>query len=86
MLEEAMTVAGIPLSELQSVQMVTQEDAVREHFVGSPTIRVNGADISPPDASEPAALTCRLYFSKTGRPSSLPDAQIITEAVMAIAP
>jgi len=85
MLEDAMTAVGLPTSELRTMQMVTREDAEREHFIGSPTIRIDGVDIVPSAASEPAALTCRLYFTTSGRPSALPDAQIIADAVTAAA-
>ena len=37
------------------------EDAQRERFVGSPTIRVAGADVQPPGPKEPVSLTCRIY-------------------------
>ena len=36
-----------------------EEQAVAEGFPGSPTIRVDGADLFPID--EPPALTCRIY-------------------------
>jgi hypothetical protein len=50
----------------------TNEDAGREQFVGSPTIRVSGRDVQPPDG-EPAGLTCRVYRLRDGRVSPLPD-------------
>ena len=50
----------------------TDADAGRERFVGSPTIRVDGRDVQPPDG-EPAGLTCRVYRLRDGRISPLPD-------------
>ena len=47
--------------------------AVKRQFVGSPTYRVDGADLFPPDAGEPFGLSCRLYMRRDGRPSPLPD-------------
>jgi hypothetical protein len=58
----------------------TDEDAVDEGFVGSPTIRVDGRDIQPP-AGEPAGLTCRVYRRRDGRISPTPDPQDIRDAV-----
>jgi hypothetical protein len=83
MLLEAMTEAGLAPGDLVTIQMVTQEDADREHFIGSPTIRIDGVDIVPVGVDEPAALTCRLYFTAAGRPSPLPDRQIVVDAVAA---
>ncbi|MCM6761157.1 hypothetical protein NB037_01880 [Rathayibacter sp. ZW T2_19] len=85
MLEDAMTAAGLVPDNLETIQMVTQEDADREHFIGSPTMRIDGVDIVPPDPDEPAVLTCRLYFTAAGRPSPLPDARVIADAVAAAA-
>jgi hypothetical protein len=45
----------------------TLEAAERRHFIGSPTIAVNGEDIFT-DPSQPAALACRLYPAGTGTP------------------
>ena len=41
------------------------EQAVVEHFPGSPTIRVDGADLFPSD--DPPSLTCRVYRLADGR-------------------
>lgn len=81
MLEEAMTEVGLDPASIESMRIVTHEEAVREHFTGSPTIRVNGMDIVPPQASEPPGLTCRLYFRADGRPSPLPDPARIRDAL-----
>ena len=49
-------------AEIREVEVRGDEDAQRLRFLGSPTIRVNGADIEP-SAHERAdyALCCRLY-------------------------
>lgn len=81
MLEEAMIQLGLNPANIESLQLITDADAAREHFIGSPTIRVNGVDIVTPDADDPPALTCRLYFLKNGRPSPTPDPEHIREAL-----
>lgn len=81
MLERAMMDLGMDPATIESVQLFTDEDAVRERFTGSPTIRVNGTDIVPPEDGDPSALTCRLYFRRDGRPSPLPDPEDIREAL-----
>jgi hypothetical protein len=50
----------------------TEEQASCERFVGSPTIRIDGADIQTPKG-EPVGLTCRVYHRRDGRVSPTPD-------------
>jgi hypothetical protein len=57
--------------DIELVEIVTEEDAEREGFVGSPTIRVDGEDLFP--ANEPPSLTCRIYRLADGRYSPTPD-------------
>ncbi len=52
-------------------EIVDEAQAVAERFPGSPTIRVNGADLFPSD--EPPSLTCRVYRLADGRFSPTPD-------------
>jgi hypothetical protein len=54
--------------------------AGREQFVGSPTIRIDGADIQDP-GDEPAALTCRVYHRRDGRVSPVPDPEDVRDAL-----
>ena len=81
LLEEAMTELGLDPASIESLRVVTREEAARERFVGSPTIRVNGVDIIPPEDGASPALTCRLYFRGDGRPSPLPDPARIRDAL-----
>lgn len=82
LLEKAMSDAGLDPASLEMVQVVTDDEAAREHFIGSPTIRINGRDIVPDDQT-PTALTCRLYFRRDGRPSPLPDPADLHDALAA---
>ena len=52
-------------------EIVTEEEAVASGFPGSPTIRVDGADLFPVD--EPPSLSCRVYRLADGRFSPTPD-------------
>ena len=55
----------------------TDEDARRLHFLGSPSIRVNGVDIEPgSDARRDYALACRMYGS-----SGLPPREFLATAL-----
>ena len=77
----AMREAGLDPESLESIQIDTGEAAEREGFVGSPTIRVDGKDIQPPDEPEPPGLTCRVYRLRDGRVSPLPDPADVKEAL-----
>jgi hypothetical protein len=75
---------GADNQQIETLQVLTEAEAAREHFIGSPTIRVNGRDIVP-DTITPTALTCRLYHRRDGRPSPLPDPADLREVIAATA-
>src|SRR5208282_662699 len=50
----------------------TGEQARRLRFPGSPTLRVNGADLIEQAPDDIIGLTCRLYRLSDGRPSPTP--------------
>jgi hypothetical protein len=79
---EEMAAAGLRPGELEVREVATEPDAVREGFPGSPTIRVNGADVQPPE-DEPTGLTCRIYRLRDGRVSPLPDRADVRDALAA---
>ena len=60
-------------------EIVSEEDAARERFPGSPTVRVDGADLFPTD--EPPSLSCRIYMLRDGRFSPTPDPDDLREGV-----
>ncbi len=65
--------------ELRSVE--TPEDAERERFLGSPTIRVNGRDIEPQaDDRQDYGLKCRLYRTPDGL-TGIPAEQLLVNAL-----
>jgi hypothetical protein len=50
------------------------DEAVRERFLGSPTLRVNGRDIEPnTDQRSDYGLRCRIYQTPTGLTGVPPD-------------
>ena len=67
--------------EVALVEVDTDEQARREHFPGSPTIRLDGDDAFPCDPGEPFSLTCRVYRLRDGRVSPTPDPDDIRDAV-----
>jgi hypothetical protein len=66
---------------VQLVEVLTDEQARQERFPGSPTIRVNGEDIVAPADGEPFSLTCRVYRTRDGRVSAVPDPEDVRQAV-----
>ncbi len=79
-LERVLREEGIG-AELRRVEIESDEQARRERFPGSPTIRIDGEDIFPPGESEPYSLTCRVYRTRDGRFSPLPDPEDLREAI-----
>lgn len=81
LLQEVMADLGIEVP-VERILVVTDEDAHRLAFPGSPTIRVNGADIDPHGATQMGtALTCRIYRLPDGRFSPVPSREMIRHAL-----
>jgi hypothetical protein len=76
-----MAEAGMDPESLRSIEVATQQTADREGFVGSPTIRIDGRDVQPPEQAEPPGLTCRIYHLRDGRISPLPDPEDVKDAL-----
>jgi hypothetical protein len=68
-------------AEVKRVEIEDDEQARRERFPGSPTIRINGEDVVPPGDVEPFSLTCRVYRMRDGRVSAVPDPEDVRDAV-----
>lgn len=69
--------------ELELRRVETEEAAVAEQFLGSPTLRVNGRDIEPGAAARiDFGLKCRLY-RVDGDLSPTPDDAWLEEALAA---
>ncbi len=79
-LAEEMRELGLEPDSIEIREMHTDEEAARDGFVGSPTIRVDGRDVQPP-RDQPAGLTCRVYRLRDGRISPLPDRADLRDAL-----
>jgi len=56
----------------------SEQEAVRERFPGSPTVRVDGRDVDPNTTYRAGhGLRCRLYATDEGMRRTPPDAWII---------
>jgi hypothetical protein len=80
-LRVAMEEYDLDPGSIEVTEVCTLDDAKRLGFVGSPTIRVEGADVDPSGAEEPAQLTCRIYRRRDGRVSPLPDPEEVRETL-----
>jgi hypothetical protein len=81
-LRATMADLGLDPNAIVVREVRTDSDAEREHFVGSPTIRIDGIDIQPTDG-EPLGLTCRIYHRRNGRISPTPDPADVRDALAA---
>src|SRR3954447_18252502 len=71
---------GLDPSAVDVREVDSDDDAARERFVGTPTIRVDGADLFDP-GDEPTGLTCRVYRLREGRFSPTPDPDDLRDAL-----
>jgi hypothetical protein len=68
-------------TDVSRIEITDDEQARRERFPGSPTIRIDGQDVIPPGDGEPFSLTCRVYQTRDGRVSAVPDPEDVRAAV-----
>jgi len=80
-LREAMAELGLDPASVKVREVASDEQALVEGFVGSPTIRVDGRDVQPPPQDEPTGLSCRIYHRRDGRVSPTPDPLDLREAL-----
>lgn len=80
LLREVLRAEGIS-SEVEVIAVETEEAAQRHKFFGSPTIRINGIDISSPPMSTTPSLACRLYVQADGRVAPHPPSDVLIEAL-----
>ena len=79
-LHDALLEIGVEPASVVVRKIRTDHDAAADRFVGSPTIRINGVDVQPPE-NEPTGLTCRVYRRRDGRVSPTPDPADLRDAL-----
>jgi hypothetical protein len=72
-------------TDVEVVEVESEEQARQLRFIGSPTIRLNGQDIDPPPPDSHYALTCRAYRLEDGHISPLPSRDMIRRAIRVVA-
>jgi hypothetical protein len=75
---------GLDPDAVEMHEVASDEQAARERFPGSPTIRIDGEDVVPPADGEPFSLTCRVYRLRDGRASPTPDPDDLRDAIRRI--
>ena len=73
---------GLDPDAVEVRRIDTEEQAGREGFVGSPTIRIEGEEVQPPEVDEPPGLTCRVYRLRDGRISATPDPEDVRDLIV----
>jgi hypothetical protein len=68
-------------TNVEVVEVKSEEQARQLRFIGSPTILINGQDIDPPPPDSHYALSCRAYRLEDGRISPLPSTETIRRAI-----
>jgi hypothetical protein len=82
LLQEVLAEEGLEAA-VERIEVVTDEEAERWRFPGSPTLRVDGVDVDPAGASQMGtALTCRVYVLENGRFSPVPSREMIRQALI----
>jgi hypothetical protein len=85
-LREALDELGRADVEITATEVASESEAKRRGFVGSPSLRIAGADPLPPPPGEPTGLTCRVYRRRDGRHSPTPDPADLRDALRRLLP
>ena len=65
-LAEALTLVGLPEQIVERILVTTDEEAQSAHFIGSPTILIDGEDPFASGDAGSYGLTCRVYRTGDG--------------------
>jgi hypothetical protein len=79
LIHEALAQEG-KAAEITVIRIDTQAQAEAHHFIGSPTIRIDGRELQP-QPHLPYRLTCRAFQHEDGRLSPLPSLNMLREAI-----
>ena len=85
-LRSILNAEGLDPEAVELREVESDEQAERERFPGSPTIRIDGRDVVPPGEGDPVGLACRVYRLRDGRISPAPDPADVRDAVRRAAP
>ncbi len=78
-LKEVLEEEGIK-DPIEIIDVPDMETAIREHFLGSPTIQINGRDIEESRQHDAPCYGCRIYRTPEGD-SGVPPKELIRSAI-----
>lgn len=78
-LSNALVAEGLP-AVFRTIVVGDREEAVRERFLGSPSVQIDGLDIEVQRRADPPAFGCRVYRSGDGT-SGAPGERLIRSAI-----
>ncbi len=67
-------------ARVEHVDVPDEATAQRVKFPGSPTIRVDGEDVTPPEDDDQYSLRCRVYKTSSGF-AGVPDKEAIRKKI-----
>ena len=70
-------------TEVELIEVDSDEQARAQRFPGSPTVRIDGEDAVANAEAEPFSLTCRVYRRRDGSGSPTPDPDDLRRAIRA---
>lgn len=77
-LRELLNASGCDDTSIEFVRVEDAEAAERERFLGSPTVRIDGADVEPgADERSDFGLKCRLFATPEGLRGSPADQWVL---------
>ncbi|MBC7113329.1 MAG: DUF2703 domain-containing protein [Candidatus Methanomethyliales bacterium] len=79
LLKEVLRDKGL-YEKIEVKEIESEEDAKKYHFLGSPTIQINGLDIEMDRRNDPPVLGCRVYRTDRGY-SGVPPRELIVRAL-----
>jgi len=81
LLDEVLKSLGIT-ADIENIEVTDNESAVKNRFLGSPSIRVNGKDVETEENSDTQySLRCRIYRTAAGH-SGLPSKHLLRKALL----
>jgi hypothetical protein len=79
LLKEVLREKGFDV-EIEVKEIESEGDAEKYHFLGSPTIQINGQDIERERRNDPPVLGCRVYRTDSGY-IGVPPRELIARAL-----
>lgn len=82
-LGDALASIDQPRDSFSTVVIQSAEDAAMRHFIGSPSIYVDGRDILPVPGAQ-AAVACRAYVHADGSRHAMPEKEALIRALSTV--